>query len=446
MSVTLTTENVLNELRKTEARAAEAFAAAEKLKADMQAEGANPLDPDNFARLDDAYKAYDALKSEIENDLKPQIARLQEIDGMSAPTRNSLPFNGAASPGRAQRGPTSVGERFSTNDLYRQALANGHMSTDDGFFSAMHAGLARPVEVLGRDELKAAIRRGMGGFMATTVTGSGSNSAGEFVVPDMQSGVIGLGREIPTLASVVTVGTTDSDTVEYVQQVAGTDAAAPTAETSAAPESAYSWATKTVGVEEITHFVPVTRRALADAGQVATIIDGELLDGVTIKRDSQMASGSGMSPQLKGIYNTSGIGNKDQGSDSPLDAIHKAMTTVRVAYPAITPDYIGINPVDAESLRLAKDANGNYLFGNLNSADAVTPWGLPLLTSSIFTAGKPLVGAFRRGATLWIREGLTVNTGLNGDDFKYRRVSMLATQRVAFAVVRPGAFCTVTLA
>ena len=67
-----------------------------------------------------------------------------------------------------------------------------------------------------------------------------------------------------------------------------------------------------------------------------------------------------------------------------------------------------------------------------------------MVTSTVFTEGTVLAGAFERSARLWLREGLAVTSGLDGNDFTKRRVSLLAAMRVAFAVTRPGGFCTVT--
>ena len=71
-------------------------------------------------------------------------------------------------------------------------------------------------------------------------------------------------------------------------------------------------------------------------------------------------------------------------------------------------------------------------------------WGVPFLVSTVFTAGTPLVGNYARGARLWLRSGAEILAGLNASDFVQRRMSLMATMRVAFKTIRPTAFTEVT--
>lgn len=82
---------------------------------------------------------------------------------------------------------------------------------------------------------------------------------------------------------LVTIGTTDSDLVTYTQQTTRTNNAAVTPEATAtigssgtSPESGLGYVAATAAVQDITTWVPATRQALADAGQLRTLIDSEL--------------------------------------------------------------------------------------------------------------------------------------------------------------------------
>jgi HK97 family phage major capsid protein len=151
-------------------------------------------------------------------------------------------------------------------------------------------------------------------------------------------------------------------------------------------------------VQEIKHFIPATKRAIADAGQVRAIIESELVEGVLERLDGQLLSGNGTAPNLRGIYNTSGISTQAKGSDSRPDAVHKAFTLIRIAN--LQPDALGLHPNDAQDLRLEKDANGAYLFGPPSQAGGDQVWGVPMVANVAFTDGTPLAGAYRRGASL----------------------------------------------
>jgi HK97 family phage major capsid protein len=104
-----------------------------------------------------------------------------------------------------------------------------------------------------------------------------------------------------------------------------------------------------------------------------------------------------------------------------------------------------MHPTDYETVRLGKDANGNYIFGPPNSAAAITMWGLPIVRSTLIGQGTALVGAYRQAATLWVREGIAISATDSHSDWFIRNVTAIkADMRVAFAVTRPTAFCTVT--
>lgn len=435
-------EHVLEALQAAENRAKAAYASAVKLKGDMVASGVNPLtDADAFERLNDAFKTADAASDEAEQ-LRDRLARLQAIDGITAPRGTTLPVP-------AERGAQAdsifrLGARFTNSDPYRAVVKLAEDRGDAQFVEAMrHTNpFQGGVPVLARRELQAML--GGGRYGATAVTGSSSTSAGPFIPNDLQPGYIEYVRKTPTLAAVVGQAETDSDTVEYVTQSAPTNNAAPTAETNNAPESAYPFATATTSVQEIVHYVPITRRAMQDAGQMRSIIEGELVVDLLDKLDDQLASGLGTGDELEGIYTAVTV-TQALSSDTRADAIHKAMTQIRIAAGVrMEPDWIGIHPNDYQDIVLETDANGRYILGDPNISGPRTIWGVPFLVSTVFTDGTPLVGNFARGARLWTRSGVEVLAGLNDDDFVKRRVSLMATGRWAFKTIRPAAFCEVT--
>lgn len=444
MGKTLTPENVRDELQQVEAKAADAWAKADGLRSAAIDEGVNLLeDADAFAKVDEAFKEYDALAANAE-ELRGKIG---ELDGIDARYRNGangggLPLGNADRLGEQNVAQMTAGQRFVASAEYEAFRDSGAFQSEAAFASAMQRGLERPVEIMTKAEMGALLQAQR--FGATTVTGGGATSAGPFIQNDLQPGFIEYIREQPTLASIVGQGETDSDTVEYVTQSAPDSNAAATAEDTAANESTYTFATQTTQVRELTHYVPVTLRAMADNGQIRSIIENELALDTFDLLDTLVATGDGTGENFTGIYNAS-ISTLARGADNQSAALHKAMTTVRVAAGVLMEvDYIGLHPNDWQKVRLEEDGQGNYIFGPPAIAGPKQVWGIPVVSSTVFTEGTPLVGNFRRSARLWRREGLSVTTGLNNDDFTKRRVSLLAAMRAAFAVTRPTGFCSVT--
>jgi HK97 family phage major capsid protein len=68
-------------------------------------------------------------------------------------------------------------------------------------------------------------------------------------------------------------------------------------------------------VKTIAHWIPATKRALADVGQLRTLIDARLQDGVNLRLDSQMINGDATGENLRGILNTTGV--LDAGARQP---------------------------------------------------------------------------------------------------------------------------------
>lgn len=432
-------ENVLQALHAAEQEAATAYAALEKLKADVSASDVNPLtDEATFTKLDDAGKTYDE-KAQLAEDLKAKLGTLQRLDGQNTPGITRLPAgsHAAATPETLFQ----IGARVTSHELYRRAQKMASDVGDASFSATLKDAFAEGIPLLSKPELMALVQ---GRYGATAITGGSATSAGPFIQNDLQPGFVGYMRKTARLAQVVGQGETDSDVVEYVTQSAPTNSAAPTAETNNSVESVYPFATATTNVQEIVHHIPVTRRAMQDSGQIRSIIEGELLVDLLDKLEDQIASGLGSGDELEGIY-TAVTQAQALGGDSRADAIHKGMTLIRVAAGVLMdPDYIGIHPNDYEALVLEQDGNGRYLLGDPNVAGPRSIWGVPFIVSTVFTDGTPLVGNFARGARLWTRSGAELLSGLNDDDFVKRRISLMATGRWAFKTIRPTAFTEIT--
>ena len=298
-------------------------------------------------------------------------------------------------------------------------------------------------------------------------TGGSGTSAGAFVTPE-QTGIIEmLGRRPLTIRDFISVRRTGSDTVEYVRQVSHTNAAAPVAEaTSSAaptapeaagalvlaagggykPEGAWAFERKTATVKTIAEWVPATKRALADAAQLEGLINDELRKDIAETEETQILTGDGTGENLTGILATSGI--QTQAFDTDIFvSTRKALTKARVVG-RVVPNAIALNPVDVETVDLAREGagTGQFLGGGPFSLGPRTLWGVPILETEGVTAGTALVGDFSK-AVLWDREQTSISiTDSHADFFIRNLVAILAEERVAFGVTRPTAFVSTDVA
>lgn len=293
-------------------------------------------------------------------------------------------------------------------------------------------------------------------------TGSSVTSAGAFVVPE-QSGIVEmLGRRKLTLRDVISVRRTGSDSVEYVRQTAHTNAAAPVPEATTAdgptvdgtnlvlpagsgvkPQGSWSFERDTATVKTIAEWVPTTKRALADVAALEGLINDELVADLAEAEENQIVTGDGVGENLDGILNASGTQAQAFSTDI-FQTVRKALTKVRVVGRAV-PNAVGLNPVDVETVDLARDLEGRYHGAGPFAMGPHTLWGVPILESEAFPAGTAVVGDFKK-TVLWDREEATVTFSDSHADFFIRNlVAALAEERVALAHVRPAAYCLADL-
>jgi HK97 family phage major capsid protein len=302
------------------------------------------------------------------------------------------------------------------------------------------------------------------------LTGSSGTSGGAFVVPD-QSGIVEmLGRRPLVIRDVISVRRTSSDAVEYVRQTSHTNAAAPVAEATTAalptqdattgplvnaagggykPEGAWAFERDSATVKTIAEWVPVTKRALADVAALEGLINDELRADLAEEEEDQIMSGDGTGENLDGILNTSGTQSQTFSVDI-FQTVRKALTKVRTVGRAV-PNGIGLNPVDVETVDLARTntggANtGQYMGMGPFAMGPRTLWGVPIVESEAVPAGTAVVADWRK-AVLWDREQSTITmTDSHADFFIRNLVAILGEERVAFAVTRPTAFVLAALA
>ncbi len=242
---------------------------------------------------------------------------------------------------------------------------------------------------------------------------------------------------------LIPMGDTDQSSVVYMEETTRTHNAAETAEGAAYPEDAFELTERNSQVRKIPTSIPVTDEQLEDEAQVRSYLNQRLAFGVRQRLDGQVLNGDGVAPNLGGILNTAGIQTQALGTDPRFDAIHKAMTKVRVTGRAI-PGAVVLNPLDWETIRLTRTADGIYILGNPSQAGPMSLFGLPVALGDVIAQGTGLVGDFQNFCALHDRRGLSIQVGYVNAQFTEGKQTIRADMRVAFTVYRPAAFCTVT--
>ena len=193
---------------------------------------------------------------------------------------------------------------------------------------------------------------------------------------------------------------------------------------------------KTVALAKIASYMKESSELVEDAPWLADAINGRgmYLHELTVENFLVTA-----------LTGTTGIGSS---SELTADGIFKAMMKVQNDS-GFAADAIVINPNDYQTLRLAKDSNNQYYgggyfygaYGNTPIAEQPSLWGLRTVVTSAVDQGSCIVGAFKIGASIIRKSGVTVNiANTNEDDFIKNLITILIEERMNLAVRRPKAF------
>lgn len=281
------------------------------------------------------------------------------------------------------------------------------------------------------------------------VTGVASTQAFP-VFSQRLSEVFGVARNNLAILSAFSSGTTNSNAIDYLQQVTRTNNAAETEELSSKPQSVLDWDLVTASVRTIAHYVVATEQVLDDEPRLQGLITDDLSVGVQERLQTQLITGNGTAPNLRGILNTSGTNNRVHAvsgarfvaTDTRGDTIRKMLTDVRLAFG--TPNLIILNPADAETIEIQREGAGSGTYLRVYDPALGTIWRVPVLEHSVMTAGTAVAGDFARGAKYYVRQDVTVATGWINDQFIKNAFTLRAEMRAAFTVPYPAFFSKAT--
>jgi HK97 family phage major capsid protein len=281
----------------------------------------------------------------------------------------------------------------------------------------------------------------------SSLTSLADGSAGDLIVPTRLPDVITPALRRLTMRDLVSVGRTDKNAIQYVKETGFTNAAATVSESAGTtkPQSDIQFDLVTAAVTTIAHWVLATRQILEDVPMLQSYIDGRLRYGLAYVEDNQILNGAGTGTDLNGLYTqataftqaASGLATMAAATD--IDVLRAAI--LQAAKANYFPDGIVLNPTDWATIELVKDSQGRYVVGNPKQEGVPSLWGKPIVETNAMTAGNFLVGAFKMGAELFVRDDASVQISTeDSDNFRKNLVTILAEERAALADFRPEAF------
>lgn len=286
-------------------------------------------------------------------------------------------------------------------------------------------------------------RGSVGLELKNTVTNAIGNTYSE-----RRPGIVEGAFRVFTIEDLLTAIPTTSNAIDWVRENVFTNGAVEATEGTQIAQSSITFTTGTMPVQNVAHFIKITRQLAMDNAALAAYINRRMVYGVNLKVENQLVAGNGTAPNLNGLTNAGNFTAHGYTSASltalglsptnRFDLIGKMIGDSALAdYPA---DAVLLNTGDWWTLRLTKDTQGRYLLGDPGSAVVPSLFGRPVVASNAMTADSVWVGSLSQAATLHNREGITVEmSDSDENNFQLGLVTIRAMRRLALTVEKPAA-------
>lgn len=293
------------------------------------------------------------------------------------------------------------------------------------------------------DFQKKTTRGSMGLELKNTVTNAIGNTFSE-----RRPGIVEGAFRVFTIEDLLVTIPTSSNAIDWVRENVFTNNAAEAAEGVQIGQSSITFATGTMPVQNVAHFIKITRQLAMDNAALAAYIDRRMIYGVNLRAEGQIVAGNGTSPNLSGLtnagnftahgYTAASLTALGLSPTNRFDLIGKMIGDCALSdYPA---DVVVLNTADWWTLRLTKDSQGRYILGDPGSSVPPTLFGLPVVASNAMPADNVWVGSLAQAATLHAREGVVLDlSDSDENNFQLGLVSVRAMRRLALTVEKPAA-------
>ena len=257
--------------------------------------------------------------------------------------------------------------------------------------------------------------------------------AGTALTTEIDRSIVGPQTNMPFFRDIVNVAPIRGNKVTWINKSAVSNGAGMTAEGASKTQISWTYSEESADVKKITAYVKVSKEALDDLDFLRSEINTDLRQEIELKLDEQIAEGSGVGQNLKGILTyapTFAVAGTSLAAAvdgaNRLDVLRSAVALIRKA--KFRANYIAINPVDAALMDMEKGNDNHYILPPFVTADGTRVAGTTVIESFSIDEGSFLVGDFTK-SNLRIREEININLGYENDDFTKNMVTILAEMR-----------------
>lgn len=328
----------------------------------------------------------DLTKSEL-NTWRASESELREVSDQIKQTERQSAAEGA----RGKAGEQRTSRLLSPADIPQDELRGMHEALRSG----------RPYRVEARD------LTGDGDPMVTT----GRFAASAYV-------------DQPRIANLFGIEKTTGATVRaYAASTAAS--AGEVAEGGTKPSAGMALTPIDVPMQKIATWQRISWELATDFGQFVQQIGTELTRAVISQENASLST----------TLTAADLETQTSAGDVGVDSTAEAIATLEAS--GIQPDSIVMAPSRLAKIRKATTTgSGQYLADPL-TAQPSGLHGLPITVSPEMADTTILVGSFRQAGVVYLREAVSIRTGLDGSDFSENMISIVCEERLGLAVVQP---------
>lgn len=259
------------------------------------------------------------------------------------------------------------------------------------------------------------------------------------------TGIVPLPRRRLTVRDLLRTKPITAGAVDWISELAFTNAASPQTEGSPKAESANTFAIKSEKTRTLAHWIPLSKQCVDDLPELRRFIDENLLYGLKLIEEWEILFGDGSGDHLHGLVHQAAAyaGTYSAAGDTKLDVLRHAILELEASDRQCS-GFI-LNPKDAHDVDLIKTEEGginkgSYLVGDPlgGNIQVKTLWNRAVVTTTAIPSGKFLAGNFAN-AIIGDRQGAVIDLSENYEDYFTRNLLCVrAEERICLAVLDSG--------
>jgi HK97 family phage major capsid protein len=272
-----------------------------------------------------------------------------------------------------------------------------------------------------------------------TMLESSNVSGGNVPVEQRLPGLNTIASRRVRLMDLVSRGTATSNIISWVYQANKEGAAGGTAEGATKNQIDFDLIVASQAVVKRTAFIKVSTEMLDDIDFIEAEINNELLRELNKDVELTAYSGNGTAPAMNGVRTVASSFSAGDFANAIDNANEADVLVVAINQIAIAeqpePTAILMHPTDVAKLLVIKVSatDRRYVDRLQMIAGQLSLDGIPIVKTTLVTAGTYLVGVFNM-ATLYNKGSISLEMGLDGNDFTKNLRTIIAEYRGAMVV------------